>query len=102
MGRHVNADAGSDEGEAAEFADGADTAGAEGTPHEHARHVAEPGAESGTESGLLEPQAVISPDTHVGVELDSPATGTRPAPASPANPDALIEHGRVGDGHEVE
>jgi len=106
MGRHVNADAGSDEGEAAEFADGADTAGAEGTPHEHARHVAEagagPGAESGAESELLEPQAVISPDTHVGVELDAPVTGTHPPAASPANPDALVEHGRVGDGHEME
>ena len=102
MGRHVNADAGSDEGEAAEFAAGAETTDAEGAPHEHARHVLEPEAESGTESELLEPQAVISPDTHVGVDLDAPVTGARPAAPSPANPDALVEHGLVGDGHEME
>ena len=94
MGRHVNADAGSDEGEAAEFANGAEDTYAEGAPHEHARHVAEP--------ELLEPQAVISPDTHVGVDLDPPVTGADPVAPSPANPNALIEHGLVGDGHEME
>jgi hypothetical protein len=94
MGRHVNADAGSDEGQAAELAESAgrdETVG----DHEHARHVAESGQ-------LLEPQAVISPDTHVGAEFGSPASGTENAAASPAHPDALIEHGRVGDGHEME
>jgi len=100
MGRHVNADAGSDEGEAAEFVDGAETTDAEGAPHEHARHVLEP--ETETESGLLEPQAVISPDTHVGVDLDAEVRPDHQAAASPANPDALVEHGLVGDGHEME
>ena len=90
MGRHVNADAGSDEGEA-EF-DGADTSS---DHHEHARHVAE-------SEQLLEPQAVISPDTHVGVDLGAAGPGAAPAAASPANPDALVEHGLVGDGHEME
>ncbi len=91
MGRHVNADAGTDEAEATEPAEGA--AGAE-SQHDHARHVAESGSP-------LEAQAVISPDTHVGVDLDKPA-GTPDAAASPANPDALVEHGLVGDGHEME
>jgi hypothetical protein len=94
MGRHVNADAGSDEGEALELAESADRDDTSNA-HEHARHVAESGQ-------LLEPQAVISPDTHVGADLGSPAYGTEKAAASPANPDALIEHGRVGDGHEME
>ena len=102
MGRHVNADAASDEDEAAEFADDAETADAEGAPHEHARHVLEPATETETESGLLEPQAVISPDTHVGVDLDAEVRGDHQAAASPANPDALVEHGLVGDGHEME
>ena len=87
MGRHVNADAGSDEAEAA--AEGAEA------EHETARHVADAGRP-------LEPQAVISADTHVGVDLDEIAPGTPDAAASPANPDALIEHGLVGDGHEME
>jgi len=91
MGKHVNADAPSDEGEADELAGAPDA----DTQHEHARHVAESGQ-------LLEPQAVISPDTHVGVELESPEHGVQSAPPSPANPDALIEHGWVGDGHEME
>ena len=88
MGRHVNADAGSDEAEAT-AADGAEA------EHETARHVADAGRP-------LEPQAVISADTHVGVDLDEIAPGTPDAAASPANPDALIEHGLVGDGHEME
>jgi len=94
MGRHVNAGAGSDEGEALELAESAGR-GETADDHEHARHVAESGQ-------LLEPQAVISPDTHVGVDLGSPANGTENAAPSPANPDALIEHGWVGDGHEME
>ena len=88
MGRHVNADAGSDEAQAADDAEN-------GMPHEHARHVAESGSP-------LEPQAVISPDTHVGVEPSRPTKRSRSAPASPAHPDALVEHGLVGDGHEME
>ena len=88
MGRHVNADAGSDEAQAAEEAENE-------TPHEAARHVAESGSP-------LEPQAVISADTHVGVEPTPPAKRTRAAAASPAKPDALVEHGLVGDGHEME
>jgi len=94
MGRHVNDGAGSDEGEALELAESAERDVA-GSAHEHARHAAESGQ-------LLEPQAVISPDTHVGAGPGSPAMGTESAVASPANPDALIEHGRVGDGHEME
>jgi len=86
MGRHVNDEAGDDiESDAA--------------PHEHARHVAE--TEQEPSGHLLEPQAVISPDTHVGVELDDPVEAQNAAP-SPAHPDALIEHGLVGDGHEME
>jgi len=93
MGKHVNADAESDEGEAPELAEGAEGADAQ---HEHARHVAESGHP-------LEPQAVISPDTHVGVDLEAAAVkDAQDAAASPANPDALIEHGLVGDGHELE
>ena len=88
MGKHVNADAGSDEPEAA-------VAEGEQTQHETARHVAESGHP-------LEPQAVISPDTHVGVDLNKRKSGTRDAAPSPANPDALVEHGLVGDGHEME
>lgn len=91
MGRHVNAEAGSDEGEAPEAAEGR---GGADPQHEHARHIAESGH-------LLEPQAVISPDAHVGGGLGA-VTGAQDAEASPANPDALIEHGLVGDGHELE
>ena len=87
MGKHINADAGSDE--AAVDLEG-DVA-----PHEAARHVAEAGHP-------LEAQAVISADTHVGVEFNEVASDTPDAAASPANPDALIEHGLVGDGHEME
>ena len=91
MGKHVNADAPSDEGEADELAGAPDA----DTQHEHARHVAESGQ-------LLEPQAVISPDTHVGVDLAAPEHGVPSVQPSPAHPDALIEHGLVGDGHELE
>jgi hypothetical protein len=97
MGRHVNADTGSDEVNAGEFADGVQTTDADGTPREPARHVVE-----SAESGLLEPQAEISPDTHIGVDLDAPPSSTPRVAPSPAHPDALVEHGRVGDGHEME
>jgi hypothetical protein len=85
MGRHINAEAGPDGGAEAEAA---------GQLHD-ARHAAEA-------SHPLEAHAVISPDTHVGVDLDQLAPGTAAAPPSPANPDALVEHGMVGDGHEME
>jgi hypothetical protein len=90
MGKHVNADAAADDAEVFEPADGTGSAEA----HEHARHVAEAGSP-------LEARAAISPDTHVGVDVETPA-GTPDAAASPANPDALVEHGLVGDGHELE
>jgi hypothetical protein len=90
MGKHVNADAGTDEPDATEAA-----LVAEAHEPEHARHVAEP-------DHPLEAQAVISPDTHVGVDLDEVAPGTADAAPSPADPDALVEHGLVGDGHEME
>ncbi|MEO6115604.1 MAG: hypothetical protein ABIP33_04390 [Pseudolysinimonas sp.] len=91
MGRHVNADAENDEADA-EQTTGGDHDGAQ---HESARHVAQAGHP-------LQPQAVISADTHVGVELNTRGKGSKDAAASPANPDALIEHGLVGDGHEME
>jgi hypothetical protein len=49
----------------------------------------------------LAPQAYISPDTHVGSDTEV-ASGTPDAAASPARPDALIQGGLVGDGHELE
>ena len=49
----------------------------------------------------LEAQAVISPDTHVGIDFEV-AAGTPDAAASPEHPDALIQGGLVGDGHELE
>jgi hypothetical protein len=49
----------------------------------------------------LEAQAYISPDTHVGSGGEV-APGTPDAAASPAHPDALIQGGLVGDGHELE
>ena len=45
--------------------------------------------------------AYISPDTHIGSDLGV-APGTPDAAASPAHPDALIQRGLVGDGHELE
>jgi len=92
MGKHANADAADDRNDDDEFAEGADE---ERADHHAARHVAESGHP-------LEPQAVISPDTHVGVDLSGRPAGAQDAAASPANPDALIERGLVGDGHELE
>ena len=92
MGKHANADAADDQFEQDEFAEGADDARAE---HQPARHVAEAGHP-------LEPQAVISPDAHVGVDLAGRPPGAPDAAPSPAHPDALIEGGLVGDGHELE
>ncbi len=75
MGRHVNPDA---------IVDG---------PFFHAQMAAQ--------GHPLEAQAIISPDTHIGTEFEV-APGTPDAPVSPANPDALIQRGLVGDGHELE
>jgi hypothetical protein len=49
----------------------------------------------------LQAQAYISPDTHVGFD-GAVAPETPHAAASPAHPDALIQGGLVGDGHELE
>ena len=70
MGRHANDTAG-DEG----WDD------PDGTPPRHVAAGEHP----------LEPQAVISPDTHVGGDFDELAAGTPDAEPSPANPDALVE-----------
>jgi hypothetical protein len=91
MGRHVNDDAGAQ-------SDALDPDGAEAT-NETARHASRG---SHATDGLLEDDAVISPDTHVGVDFDQLAPGTPDATPSPADPDALIQHGLVGDGHEME
>lgn len=87
MGRHVNPDA---------VVDGPlfDEA------NERARH-AQLQAQLDAQGHPLEAQAVISADTHVGTEFEV-APGTPDAPLSPAHPDALIQHGLVGDGHELE
>ncbi len=85
MGRHVNADAAADDSAAEQ--------------RETARHAA-PGASAA--GHILDDDAVISPDTHVGVDFERLASGTPDAAPSPANPDALVEHGTVGDGHEME
>lgn len=92
MGKHANADAAGDQDGDIEFADDVDDAH---QAHHAARHVADAGHP-------LEPQAVISPDTHVGVDLSGRPPGAQEAATSPANPDALVEGGLVGDGHELE
>jgi hypothetical protein len=91
MGRHVNADA----------AVGDSTADPQAVqpPHETPRHAA-PGTSAA--GHILDDDAVISPNTHVGVDFDRLAPGTPDAAPSPANPDALVERGTVGDGHEME
>lgn len=90
MGKHANADAADDQRSP-------DESGitSSDTPHAPARHAAQPG-------NPLEPQAVISADTHVGAEHEGRPAGAEDAAPSPADPDALIEHGLVGDGHELE
>ena len=92
MGKHANADTADDRPDLDELMEGADDARVE---HHPARHVADPGHP-------LEPQAEISPDTHVGVDLAARPSAAQDAAASPANPDALVERGLVGDGHEME
>lgn len=84
MVRRINAHAGPD-----------DTAGGSEPGRDSGRYLAE-------EGHPLDEPAVISPDTHVGVDFNHVAGGTPHAGASPARPDALVEHGRVGDGHELE
>ena len=52
---------------------------------------------------LVSPGAHISDDTHVGTDFDRiPAELRHGVHASPANPDALVERGLVGDGTEME
>jgi hypothetical protein len=85
MGRHVNTDVAVDQ--------------LPGEQPDPARQTTPPPAAS---DHWLEPQAVISGDTHVGTDFDEVAPGTPDAAASPANPNALIEHGLVGDGTELE
>ncbi len=92
MGKHANADAADDQSDGNQLTEDVEDAHAD---HHPARHVAEPGHP-------LEPQAVISPDTHVGVDLSGRPADAQDAAASPANPDALVERGLVGDGHEME
>ncbi len=86
MGRHINGDAVVDElpdatRERVRLGLGPESSAAHGHP--------------------LEAQAVISPDTHIG-SASEVAKGTPDAAASPSRPDALIERGLVGDGHELE
>lgn len=85
MGRHLNADAGPDD----------NAVHGSAPDHDSAQHLSDAGHP-------LAVTAVISPDTHVGVDLGTIPPGTPNASASPANPEALIEHGLVGDGHELE
>ena len=56
---------------------------------------------SADDDDLVNPGAIISPDTHVGVEQEQ-LPSRREVHRSPADPDALIQHGLVGDGHELE
>lgn len=81
MGRHINTDVEVD-----------------AIPASTLARTQQPGA---PQSALLNPQSVISADTHVGVET-AVAPGTPDAAASPAHPDSLIRGGLVGDGHELE
>ena len=83
MGRHINVDAAVDE-----------------LP-DATRERIQLGLPADAQGHPLEPQAVISPDTHVGSDSEVPP-GTPDAAASPANPDSLVERGLVGDGHELE
>ena len=83
MGRHINADAEVDEL----------------VEQTRARHAQ---AAGGLAGHPLEQQTVISADTHVGSGFDGIAAGTPDAAPSPANPGALIQHGLVGDGTELE
>jgi hypothetical protein len=86
MGRHVNGDGTVDDEAAAAEQQASQV-------EQRPRHAA---------GAPLEPRNVISPDTHVGVDLDAAPAGAADAAASPARPDELIERGRVGDGHELE
>jgi len=86
MGRHVNAEA-----EIDEHPD---------VTRERLR-LGTPAQEHSPQGHPLEAQAIISPDTHIGSAFRV-APGTPEAAASPAHPDALIQRGLVGDGHELE
>lgn len=50
---------------------------------------------------LVDPGAVISDGTSVTVDLEAMPDKPDAVP-SPARPDALVEHGLVGDGTELE
>ena len=50
---------------------------------------------------LVDPGARISADTSVTVDMEAMPTHPDVTPSEP-NPDALVEGGAVGDGHEME
>ncbi len=50
---------------------------------------------------LVSPGAEISDDTHVGVDMETLPHHPE-VRRSASNPDALVEHGVVGDGTELE
>ncbi len=58
-------------------------------------------ASPGRRERLVSPGAEISDDTSVTVDMEAMPEHPEVSP-SPANPDALVERGRVGDGHELE
>jgi hypothetical protein len=62
------------------------------------RHLAGTGDDA---EHLVDPGARISDDTSVTVDMEAMPTPPEAAP-SPARPEELTEHGRVGDGHEME
>jgi len=55
----------------------------------------------GRRERLADPGNRISDDTSVTVDMEAMATRPHVAPSTP-NPDALVERGAVGDGHEME
>ncbi|MDP9026200.1 MAG: hypothetical protein M3N46_01425 [Actinomycetota bacterium] len=87
MGRHVNADA-----ELDEHPD---------VTRERLLHGTVAPPEHSQQGHPLQAQSFISPDTHIGSGSEV-AAGTPDAAASPAHPDSLVQHGLVGDGHELE
>ncbi|MGN6325475.1 hypothetical protein [Pseudolysinimonas sp.] len=55
----------------------------------------------GRRERLIDPGARISEGTSVTVDMEAMPTRPHAAP-SDSNPDALVEGGKVGDGHELE
>lgn len=83
-GRHLAPSGG--RGEAADYPAGIPNGGDSGDRrHEH----------------LVDPGARISDGTAVTVDMEAMPTHPEVA-ASEADPEALVERGRVGDGHELE